>query len=360
MQLKRRFHTKVLPHQKRRSLKAHPSSQEAHEMNWTGTPGVYEPHSWEALGTTVVLRLTDSLSATRARELAERELDAIDRACSRFRPDSELSLVNARAGRSIEVSLLLIEALQVALRAAEHTNGDVDPTLGRALVLAGYDRDWKLIAKAKATEQHKSLPPGSRVIARSLRGWGTIELDLERRFIRVPPGIALDLGATAKAWVADRIAENIHIELACGVLVNLGGDIATAGEAPPGGWCIHVTDDHRSGPDAPGQTVSIRSGGLATSSVTTRRWSCDGVEMHHIIDPATGAPVRGWWRTASVAAENCTDANIAATAALIRGEQAVDWLASLGLPARLVTHDGAAYEIAGWPPIGEPQKRNAA
>ena len=328
-------------------------------MTLTGTPAVCE-HNWEALGTTVVLRLTDSSGATRARELAEHELDAIDLACSRFRPDSELSRVNAGAGRNIEVSLLLIEALQVALRAAEHTDGDVDPTLGRVLVLAGYDRDWKLIAKAKVTEQREPAPPAPRVIAHTLHGWHTIELDPERRLMRVPPGIALDLGATAKAWIADRIAEKIHAELECGVLVNLGGDIATAGQPPAGGWRIHVTDDHRSGPDAPGQTVSICSGGLATSSVTTRRWSRNGVEMHHIIDPATSAPARGPWRTASVAAGNCTDANIAATAALIRGEEAVDWLASMNLPARLVTHDGAVYEIAGWPPFNEGAEQDAA
>jgi thiamine biosynthesis lipoprotein ApbE len=328
-------------------------------MTLTVTSTVCELHSWDALGTTVVLRLTDSSGATRARELAEHELDAIDRACSRFRPDSELSRVNAQAGRNIEVSPLLIEALQVALRAAEHTDGDVDPTLGRALVLAGYDRDWKLIAKAKATERREPWLPGASVIAHNLHGWDTIELDPERCLMRVPPGIALDLGATAKAWIADRISEKIHAELACGVLVNLGGDIATAGETPRGGWRVHVTDDHRSGLDAPGQTVSIRSGGLATSSVTTRRWSRNGVEMHHIIDPATGAPARGPWRTASIAAANCTDANIAATAALVRGEEAVDWLVSLDLPARLVTHDGAVYEIAGWPLTSERPEQDA-
>jgi thiamine biosynthesis lipoprotein len=322
-------------------------------------PGVRELHSWEALGTTVVLRLTEDSGAIRARELAECELEAIDRACSRFRSDSELSRVNAQAGRIVEVDALLIEALQVALRAAEHTNGDVDPTLGRALVLAGYDRDWKLIAASQATGTTSLGSPTRQLTAHTLRGWGTVEVDPERRLVRVPPGVALDLGATAKAWVADRIAEAIHVELECGVLVSLGGDVATAGEPPPGGWRIHVTDDHRSGPDAPGQTISVLSGGLATSSVTTRRWSRSGEEMHHIIDPATGVPAQGPWRTASVAAGNCTDANIAATAAMIRGEEAVHWLASLDLPARLVTHDGAVYELAGWPaPAGPRPKKD--
>jgi FAD:protein FMN transferase len=307
--------------------------------------------TWEALGTGVVVQITDDSTAARARAIVEHELDAVDRACSRFRGDSELSRVNARPGRFVEVDPLLIESLQVALRAAECTDGDVDPTLGRALVLAGYDRDWKLIAGADShsTDQHDVWSAGPVVLARMVAGWQSLELDAERCTVRVQPGIQLDLGATAKAWAADRAAQAIHEDLGCGALVSLGGDVATAGLAPAGGWRIHVTDDHRAGPDAPGQTVSIRSGGLATSSVAVRRWTRDGVSMHHIIDPGTGAPVRGMWRTVSVAAADCTDANIATTAALVRDGSAVQWLKGLGLPARLVDHTGAVHEIGGWP-----------
>ncbi len=185
--------------------------------------------------------------------------------------------------------------------------------------------------------------------ARELSDWRAVELDPARGLVRVPRGIRLDLGATAKAWAADRCAAAVHDELGCGVLVNLGGDIATAGSAPLGGWPIHVTDDHRSGPEAPGQSVSVLSGGLATSSITTRAWTRAGAAMHHIIDPRRAAPARGPWRTASVAAADCTDANIASTAALVRGARAERWLSGLGLPARLVAHDGTAHELAGWP-----------
>ncbi len=104
---------------------------------------------WEALGTSVVLRVLDPLWLPRASAILTRELDALDRACSRFRPDSDLCRVNARAGgRPVPVAPLLIEALLVALRAAELTDGDVDPTVGAALVLAGYDRDWRLLEPA--------------------------------------------------------------------------------------------------------------------------------------------------------------------------------------------------------------------
>jgi len=133
------------------------------------------------------------------------------------------------------------------------------------------------------------------------------------------------------------------------VLVSLGGDIATCGPAPAEGWLIHVTDDHRDGPGAPGQTIAIRSGGLATSRIATRRWMHDGRPMHHILDPHTGLPVAGRWRTVSVAAGTCADANIAATAAIVLGADAPDWLARYALPARLVALDGTIHAQGGWP-----------
>ncbi len=298
---------------------------------------------WEALGTSVVLRLTDRTALEPARAAVESELDAIDRACSRFRADSELSRVNARAGRAVQASALLLEALEVALRAAELTDGDVDPTVGRALELAGYDRDWSLLT-APCDE-----PGPPSITARVRAGWRAVRVDREARAIRIPTTVRLDLGATAKAWAADRAAVAAAAAGRCGVLVSIGGDIATCGPAPADGWLIRVTDDHRSDPSAPGQTVSISSGGLATSSTAVRRWSHDGHTMHHIIDPATGVPVRAYWRTVSVAAADCTEANIATTAAMVRGRSAPDWLSALGLPARLVHSDGAIRTVGGWP-----------
>lgn len=301
--------------------------------------------TWEALGTSVVLQSTSSAALASARATVEAELDAIDRACSRFRADSELSRVNAGAGRAVKAGPLLIDALEVALRAAKLTGGDVDPTVGQALELAGYDRDWQLLAPPGAEAQAERPGP---IVARLRSGWQTVALDRASATIRVPAGIRLDLGATAKAWAADRAAA-AAASSDCGVLVAIGGDVATAGPAPAGGWRIRVTDDHRSDCSAPGQTVSIHSGGLATSSTAVRRWSHGGQTMHHIIDPDTGAPVRATWRTVSVAAASCTDANIATTAALVRAEAAAAWLAGLGLPARLVDREGEVLAVGGWP-----------
>jgi FAD:protein FMN transferase len=330
---------------------------------------------WQALGTSVELlvsdgharALSDGRALTQARAILERQLDELDRACSRFRDDSQLMRVNARPGRTLRVGPLLIEAVELALRAAELTDGDVDPTVGAALAIAGYDRDIQLLERpspttGKADTRACPLPAmAPRLRATLLSGWRAVELDPEHCTLRIPRGVKLDLGATAKAWAADRAAGAIYESVGCSVLVSLGGDISTAGPAPeefPGqkaqaGWQIYVTDDHRSGPDSPGQTISIAGGGLATSSTTVRRWRHREQMMHHIIDPASGAPAEEVWRTVSVAASDCTDANIAATAAIVRGARAPEWLAGLGLPARLVGRDGEVLTVGAWPAAEE-------
>ncbi len=346
---------------------------------------------WQALGTNVELLVRDRDALPQARTILEHQLDGLDRACSRFRVDSELMRVNATAGRTIRVSSLLIETVELALRAAELTDGDVNPTVGAALVLAGYDRDMQLLDRTvpATREAHTgassppvpapSSPPVSApssppvpapsIRARLLGGWRAIELDRERCTLRIPRATKLDLGATAKAWAADRAALAIYEAVGCGTLVSLGGDISTAGPAPAeepvgqrarAGWQIHVTDDHRSGPDSPGQTISIACGGLATSSTTVRRWRHRDQTMHHIIDPTSGEPAKEVWRTVSVAASDCADANIAATAAIVRGARAPEWLAELGLPARLVDRSGNVRTVGGWPCEGETEPSHPA
>jgi thiamine biosynthesis lipoprotein len=314
-------------------------------------------------GTTAVLLVTDPGALTRARGIADAELAAVDLACSRFRPDSELSVLNANRGQLTRVSKLFAELIAEALRAAELTDGDVDPTVGGALVAAGYDQDFGAVL---ARRDDPPEPPA--VLARgndpqqpsrpagAVPGWRSVRLDLARRHVRLDRGAQLDLGSTAKAWAADHCADLIAAELGCGVLVSLGGDIAVAGHPPDGGWQVKATDNHAALADATGQTVTIRSGGLATSSTTVRTWESDGKVMHHLINPGTGAPAVSCWRTVSVAAATCTDANIASTAAIIRGESALPWLSALALPARLVAHDGSVTTTAGWPGSCEGDK----
>jgi thiamine biosynthesis lipoprotein len=185
-------------------------------------------------------------------------------------------------------------------------------------------------------------------------GWKSIDLDLATRRLRLPAGVQLDLGATVKGWAADRAAMRIAKEFDCGALVSLGGDTSVAGEPPSGGWRIRVQDVTGLPGDppptgGPSTVIAIRDGGLATSSTVARRWRRGGDVLHHILDPRSGLPAAPVWRTISVAAASCADANTAATAAVIRGHQALGWLASLSLPARLVATDGTVHTIAGWP-----------
>jgi thiamine biosynthesis lipoprotein len=184
-------------------------------------------------------------------------------------------------------------------------------------------------------------------------GWRSVRVDPVAGQLTVPAGVQLDLGATVKGWAADRSAARIAGELGCGVLVSLGGDTAVAGEPPEGGWRIRVQDRTAlpgEPPGGPSQVVTIRDGGLATSSTAARRWRRGGDVLHHILDPRTARPAAPVWRTVSVAAASCADANTAATAAIIRGRQAVGWLTGLRLPARLVALDGTVRTLSDWPP----------
>jgi thiamine biosynthesis lipoprotein len=331
--------------------------------------------SWQALGLPVQLVISAPGKLGDARALLASDLADLDKVASRFRRDSEVvALGRAPADRSglvtATVSPLLAEAVAVALRAASLTDGDVDPTVGAALSALGYDRDFA---------QVPPNGPAQAVGTQMIPGWRSIGLDLSTHRLTMPPGVQLDLGATVKGWAVDRGAARIADKLGCGVLVSLGGDTAVAGPSPEGGWRIRIPGwnvpgtergtgtERGAGPEtgtgagqgAPpagqaagavaGETVAIHEGGLATSSTVARRWVRGGTVLHHILDPRTGLPAAPVWHTVTVAAASCADANTAATAAVIRGWQAPDWLASLRLPARLVDTSGAVHTVAGWP-----------
>jgi FAD:protein FMN transferase len=134
-----------------------------------------------------------------------------------------------------------------------------------------------------------------------------------------------------------------------GALVSLGGDVAVAGIPPAVGWAVRIADDHASPLVGPGPVVSIVQGGLASSGTHVRCWTTAGGELHHIVDPRTGRPADTPWRTVTVAAPSCVDANAASTAAIVLGDGAHAWLAEAGLPARLAAEDGCVTTVAGWP-----------
>jgi thiamine biosynthesis lipoprotein ApbE len=290
------------------------------------TPAAIEFEAWTCA---VRLVVTDPRRMDQAHRILDAELDAIDRACSRFRDDSELQTVLRDGDRPAPISPLLAEAIGVALRAARITDGDLDPTVGQAMSMIGYDRDYAAVPKSGKS---------TRLVVRPVPGWRCVHL--KGRELTVPVGVQLDLGATAKALAADRAARRIAEKTDSGVLVGIGGDIAVAGPAPNQGWPICVEDS---------VTVSIRDGGLATSSTMVRRWVRGDRVLHHILDPRTGCPADSRWRAVSVAAGSCVDANIASTTAVIRGAASPGWLGRLRLPGRLVDHDGNVTTVAGWP-----------
>lgn len=307
-----------------------------------------DTEQWSVWGTTARIVVTDASIVAEARVLVEAELAAVELACSRFRDDSELSQLQRhhdakRSGRPTPVSPLLAELLTVALEAAARTGGDVDPTVGGAMVLLGYDRDFA------------SLPTnGTSGItgAIAVPGWQRVGVRHTREGteVTVPVGMRLDLGATAKAFAADHCARRVAERFGCGVLVALGGDIATAGDAPAGGWRVWVQDR----PGDPGVTVTLPARtALATSSTVSRVWRQGGDLRHHIVDPITGRSARPHWRTVSVVAADCVAANTLATASIVRGAPALRWLRDLGASARFVRADCTVLTVGAWPDESE-------
>lgn len=288
---------------------------------------------WPVWSTTARIVVTDPQGLEAAREIATRRLAVVDAACSRFRADSEL--MTLPAGRPVLVSEQLAELVAAALAAAEATDGLVSPTVGTVLAGLGYDRDWAQMGGDR---------PASPVRVRQLPSWR--QVSLQDRQLTVPAGVQLDLGATGKAFAADLIAAQIAEELALGVLVALGGDIATAGPEPVEGWNVLVQDR----PGDPSITVRLApQSAIATSSTQSRRWRAGGHQMHHIVDPRSCTPAKVVWRSATVAAPTCVQANALSTAALILGLDAPAWLQQQGLAARLVSASGEVVSIAGFP-----------
>ena len=301
--------------------------------------------SMQAIGTTATVVVDDAAAADEALGLLADDLRALDEACSRFRPDSELRRVAGRCGRPTRVSPLLFAALETACSVATATAGIVDPTIGSALVELGYDRDFAGLTV------HADVDASDLPVPRPAPGWWRIGLDRAERTVTVPDGVHVDLGSTGKAFGADRSAGRIAQTLGCGVLVNLGGDVAVAGPAPAGGWGVGIAARCTAAPADADEVVALWSGGLATSGTTARTWSRGGRTLHHIVDPWTGEVAPATWALVSVAAATCVEANGWTTASVVWGEDAPGNLAGHGVAARLVRPDGRILLVGDWPGV---------
>ncbi len=289
--------------------------------------------SWQAWGTYVRLATIPESDLAAAERLTKAAMAEIEFAISRFRPDSELMKANQKSGTPTEISALFRAALAVALEAARVTDGLVNPTLGRALTAAGYDRDFALISGGQSDPA--SLAPIQP------QAWRQIEL---KSSLLLPPGCTLDLGATGKAWAADLITLAIKRQIGADACLSLGGDVAVSGQTE---WPIVVSELLED--LTVSSNVLLSFGGMATSTTRGRRWLRVGREQHHILDPRTNQPSSGPWRTATTIAHTCAAANTAATAAIILGDQAWDWLLERQIPARLVDQHGKIRFTPQWP-----------
>ncbi len=299
--------------------------------------------SFRAIGTMATVLVQDKEMAETAETILRAEIDAIDRTCSRFRPDSELEHVHANAGRPVRITALLFEALEVAYSVAERTDGAVDPTVGNAISALGYNRDF-----GQLENRVRPAEPVSPVA-----GFRHLQLNSGQRTVNIPRGIRLDLGASAKALITDRASRHIADELGSGILVSIGGDVAVAGPPPPGGWAIGIAVDSSTRGDHVDQVVAIREGGLASSSTAVRTWQMGEQQFHHIVDPSTGKSSSTYWRLVSAAGASCVDANALSTAALVWGAEAPNRLSHFDQALRLLRHDGEVVTVGGWPKADE-------
>ena len=284
-----------------------------------------ERHAFHALGSEceLLLDVEPGADAVLALASAEGEIRRLERILSRFRADSELSRLNA-AGE-LEAGDDLLAVVRLALAARERTGGRFDPTVHDALVAAGYDRSFEELAGDGAWSE--AVPAGGNVRVRGRR-------------IALDPGVRLDLGGIGKGYAVDRAVASLAALGPC--LVNAGGDLAVAGVPPDGVWPVGVETP------AGDLTLGVAEGALATSGSDRRRWLADGEERHHLIDPATGRPAESDLLTVTVAAHTAVEAEVAAKAFFLAGEQAAAAEAdSLGLPTLLVTVDGRVRFAGG-------------
>ena len=251
------------------------------------------------------------------RRAIEGLFDERERIFSRFRPDSELTRVNAHAGTPVRVSPGFAEMLRVALEAERETGGLVDPALGAELEAAGYDSDFASLAD-------EPYPP-NRIQPRRRAA-----VQLAGRTVLVPRGVRLDLNGVVKG----RTVDDALALLSGRGFVSAGGDLAVRG--------TFVAALPRGG------TISLVRGALATSGTDRRRWLRGGRPQHHLIDPGTGAPAFSPWEQVTVCGLSCLGADIAAKAAFLLGAVGPAWLDARDIPGRFVTTAGDVLVSSAW------------
>jgi thiamine biosynthesis lipoprotein len=296
----------------------------------------------EVMGTTAHLIVIDAPVA--ALDQAAGRLAELERRWSRFRPDSEVSHLNELSGVPVAVSADTFTLVQTALAAVRLTDGRFDPTLLAELRDAGYDRSFELLdatagSRRDATAERFRPPHRSPLDA--------IHIDTVVRTIRLDPGTAFDPGGIGKGLAADLVVDELLARGVRGALVNVGGDLAAAGDVPhPSGWVVAVTDPQDEAHVI--ATLRLGRGAVATSWRTKRAWIRDGTPQHHLIDPRTGRPAATGLAGVTVIAGRGWQAEALAKSAFLAGaERAEDVLAANGATGLLFLDDGSTEPLRG-------------
>jgi len=306
-------------------------------MPLTAPPAPSEPALAEtgfaAMGSQVHILALDA--PAHALPNARAAVGALERRWSRFRPDSDVSRINAADGQPVTVSTTTATLIALAVRGWAATGGAYDPTVLDAVIGAGYDRSFELIATHDA---------GPNAAARPAPGCGGIAVDVDTGLVRLPASVHIDPGGIGKGLAADLVATRLVADGARGTLVNIGGDLRVAGAAPPGGWRIDVDL-----PAVADTGLVLRSGGVATSGTHRRRWVRDGQRSHHLIDPRTGAPSASPLVAATVVAGTAWRAEVLTKAVVLAGTvtAAARVLTAADTAGLLVDADGRTHELAG-------------
>ncbi len=285
---------------------------------------------------------------------------------SRFRPESELSRLNARGGRWTETSETLFQALQKARHAAQLTNGLCNPLVLPALMAAGYTHSFQ-------RDFSPSTPHGGEVggpedtsfTPPAVPAWTAIQVRPKKRLVKLPPQGKIDLGGTAKGWAAERIAERLSAYGPC--LVDAGGDLVARG-APKGlaGWTVRIAEPGPEPDQPPLAAICVTDCAVATSGVDYRRWRQGNRTRHHLIDPRSGQPAETDVLSATVVHPDAALAEGYAKALVLMGsEEGLAWILRQPQGAALVVRkDRAVLATASFQrllvPLESSQAPNAA
>jgi thiamine biosynthesis lipoprotein len=262
--------------------------------------------SFPVMGTLAEIQVAhrDERFAEDAIDAAIAELQWVERAMTRFRSDSDIGRANHAAGRDgVQVTAETGFVIAAALRAASASDGRFDPAVGAASEL------WDVLTRHEP-------PAADRVQQLASRGfWRKVDLTMRNGepWVRFDdPDLHLDLGAIAKGYGIDRANRVLRSRGVKHAIVTVGGDLFALGNSPEGEpWTVGIRSPHDH--DALAATLRVSDRAVATSGDYERFFQWHGMRYHHLIDPATAAPRRTLFHSATVLAGSCMHADAAST-----------------------------------------------